>query len=265
VPSGGNATNGGCIDIFDVTVASSPLKVKSLITGVPTQVFGGIALNSGYIYVANYGVGLGTSSLDVYSQAQLTPTFGLPVTSNIQVQQLSANTALVSNASQQLASSTTTATELSYVHGVTSAIQTQINSITGSAVYSNQSPNVVYAGPASGSPSTPTFRSLVRNDMPLPNTATKNSNYTITNQDDILFCDTSSGPFTLTLPSPTGQAGRMFTVVDSTGSFAVNNLTLAPSGSEKIEGVASSKALQTAWGFIRVLTNGVDWFIGQYV
>ena len=285
VPSGGDVTNGGCIDIFDVTTPSTPLKVKSLTTGVSTQVFGGIALNSGYIYVANYGIGLGTSSLDAYSQAQLTPTFGLPIASNIQVQQLSANTALVSNANKQLASSATTATELSYVHGVTSAIQTQLNSITSSAVTSvaatsplqssggltpsisfiNQTANTVLAGPVSGSPSTPTFRSLVRDDVPLPNTTTKTSNYTITNQDDILFCDTISGPFTLTLPSPTGQAGRMFTIIDSTGSFVVNNLTLAPSGSEKIEGVAASKVLQTTWAFVRVLTNGVDWFIGQYV
>jgi hypothetical protein len=40
---------------------------------------------------------------------------------------LTANTALVSDGSDNLISSTTTATELGYVHGVTAAIQTQLN------------------------------------------------------------------------------------------------------------------------------------------
>jgi hypothetical protein len=40
---------------------------------------------------------------------------------------LTASAAVVSGADKSLASSTTTTTELSYVHGVTSAIQTQLN------------------------------------------------------------------------------------------------------------------------------------------
>ena len=49
---------------------------------------------------------------------------------------LTASTALVSDTSKNIVSSITTATELSYVHGVTSAIQTQINAITASVVTS---------------------------------------------------------------------------------------------------------------------------------
>ena len=146
VPSGSNATNGGCVDLFDVTVPASPVKVKSIYTGVANDVFGGIALNSGYIFGADYGVSGGYSGISVFTQAFLNPTFGLPVTSNIQVEQLTANTALYANSSQQLASSTTTATELSYVHGVTSPIQTQINSITGSGITSLNG-DVVATGP----------------------------------------------------------------------------------------------------------------------
>lgn len=43
-----------------------------------------------------------------------------------------ANTALYANGSQAINSSSTTATELGYVHGVTSAIQTQLNAIVAS-------------------------------------------------------------------------------------------------------------------------------------
>lgn len=92
-------------------------------------------------------------------------------------------------------------------------------------------------------------------------TATKTANYTLTNADNIIFADTSGGAFTLTLPSPTGLAGKMFRIFDSTGSFSTNNLTLAPSAAEKISGLAASKLFQTDWGSWMVTTNGTDWFI----
>jgi len=74
---------------------------------------------------------------------------------------------------------------------------------------------------------------------------TKTANYTILSTDGIIFCDTSGGAFTLTLPSPTGLGGHLYRIIDSTGFFQSNNLTLAPNGSEKIEGLAASKVLQT--------------------
>ncbi len=46
---------------------------------------------------------------------------------SVTVSGLTASTALTADASKVLASSSTTSTELSYVHGVTSAIQTQLN------------------------------------------------------------------------------------------------------------------------------------------
>jgi hypothetical protein len=67
------------------------------------------------------------------------------------------------------ACSTTTANELSFVHGVTSPIQTQINAISGGG---NQSANRVNAGPSSGSPATPTYRALVGADLPNPAAST---------------------------------------------------------------------------------------------
>jgi hypothetical protein len=91
---------------------------------------------------------------------------------------------------------------------------------------------------------------------------TKTANYTILSTDGTILCDTSGGAFTLTLPSPTALAGKLFRIIDSTGFFQTNNLTLAPSGAEKIEGLAASKVLQTPWGWFTVTTNGTDWFIG---
>lgn len=91
---------------------------------------------------------------------------------------------------------------------------------------------------------------------------TKTNNYTILSTDSIIFVDSTSGAFNLTLPSPTALAGKLYRVIDTTGFLSTNNVTLVPSGSEKIEGLAASKALQTAWGWFDITTNGTDWFVG---
>jgi len=52
------------------------------------------------------------------------------------------------------------------------------------------------------------------------------------------FCDTTSAAFTATLPA--GTIGDECTFVDYAGTFDTNNLTVAPDGSEKIEGTAAS-------------------------
>ena len=57
------------------------------------------------------------------------------------------------------------------------------------------------------------------------------------------FANTSSGGFTMNLPA--GSAGAIVSVVDYTNTFQTNNLTVAPNGSEKIGGIASSIALST--------------------
>ena len=51
------------------------------------------------------------------------------------------------------------------------------------------------------------------------------------------FCNTTSAAFTATLPA--GTIGDECTFVDYAGTFDSNNLTVAPDGSEKINGTAA--------------------------
>jgi hypothetical protein len=90
---------------------------------------------------------------------------------------------------------------------------------------------------------------------------TKTANYTILSTDGIIFCDTSGGAFTLTLPSPTSLGGHLYRIIDSTGFFQSNNLTLTPHSTELIEGLAANKVLQTPWGGFTVTTDGTNWFV----
>ena len=57
------------------------------------------------------------------------------------------------------------------------------------------------------------------------------------------FANTSGGAFTMNLPA--GTAGNIVSVVDYTNTFQTNALTIAPNGSQKIGGIASSIALDT--------------------
>ena len=93
------------------------------------------------------------------------------------------------------------------------------------------------------------------------NTVTKTAAYAILSTDSIIFVDTMSAGFTLTLPNPAPLAGKIFKIIDSTGNLATNNLTLARFGTELIEGLAASKLLQTAWGGWTVTTDGTNWFV----
>lgn len=72
------------------------------------------------------------------------------------------------------------------------------------------------------------------------------------------LADTSGGAFTITLPAPV--SGCYVGIVDATGTFDTNNLTLAPNGGEKIVYVAASKVLST-FGYSHIFfTQGTDWF-----
>ena len=55
---------------------------------------------------------------------------------------------------------------------------------------------------------------------------------------DGVFADTSSTAWTLSLPA--GTLGDEIGIVDYAGTFDTNNLTVAPDGSEKIQGAAAS-------------------------
>ena len=89
-----------------------------------------------------------------------------------------------------------------------------------------------------------------------------NTPYTILPTNDYLYVDTSGGPITMILPDPTqfGFAKQYF-IVDSTGSFNTNNLTLSPHSTEEIEGLAANKVFSTQWGGWTVATDGTNWFV----
>lgn len=119
---------------------------------------------------------------------------------------------------------------------------TQIRITSGGAVFNPGNPTGL-VGPVTGTQRTVT------------------TTYTIDSisGDYCIFADTTGGAFTTTLPVAT--AGRVLRIFDSKGHFAVANLTLAPHGVEKINGIAANKVLSAAWSDWEIISNGTDWFV----
>lgn len=89
------------------------------------------------------------------------------------------------------------------------------------------------------------------------------ANYTVLLTDDIIEVNSSGGPYTMTLPAPsttllTTNAGKTWTIKDSSGNAATNNITLTPV-SGNIDGVANLK-ISSSYGYYQVYCDGTNYF-----
>jgi len=78
-----------------------------------------------------------------------------------------------------------------------------------------------------------------------------------TTTDYILLVDTSATR-NITFPAPTN--GRIIIIKDKTGTCETNNISLLQHGSEKIDGTAATRVLNTNWGYWTFTSDGTDWF-----
>lgn len=179
--------------------------------------------------------------------------------------------ALVSDASGFVSPATTTATEIGFVNGVTSSIQTQLGTkvtnpmTTGGDIIcggasgvptrlANGSANQVLT--SAGGTSAPTWANAVAN---LAVTA-KTSNYTLLTSDDVVTGDSSGGAFTLTLPTAVGNTGKVFTLKKIDTSFL--QITVATTSSQTIDGVTTT-TLATRYETLVLISDGANWMVRE--
>ncbi|MCX6106259.1 MAG: hypothetical protein NTY08_10560 [Proteobacteria bacterium] len=86
--------------------------------------------------------------------------------------------------------------------------------------------------------------------------ATKTAAYTITATDSVIAADTSSGAFTVTLPSAASIAGRQYIIKKNDSS--TNPLTIATTSSQTIDGAANAY-LNFAGESLVVASDGSNW------
>lgn len=190
--------------------------ITAALTGnVTGNVSGSAASITGVNPVANGG----TNSSAALNNNRVMVSSGSAI---VEASAITASRALVSNANGIPTHATTTSTEIGYVNGVTSAIQTQLDAKL-----------------------CPTSVAAVSSDITLTNKR-------------IHFVDTSAAR-SLTLPSP--STSSYIVIKDSIGSAQTNNITIVRSASEKIETVAASFTLNTNLGSWTFVSDGTDWFI----
>lgn len=211
---------------------------------------------------------------------------------------ITANRALISDANGIPTQSVTTNTELGYVSGVTSAIQTQLNGKQATGNYITAlTGDITATGP--GSVAATIANLAVTNakianstidlttkvsvsgasanqipvvsgsaiaykdpDKAIRTTQSISSNVVLSddNRDIICLVDTSAAR-TITLPAAANNNGRRFTIKDTTGSEETNNITLIPNGTDKIEGINANKVLSANWGSVILFCDGTQYYV----
>lgn len=87
----------------------------------------------------------------------------------------------------------------------------------------------------------------------------KTSAYTVTSQDYIILVNTGSA-VTITLPTAVGIRGKQYIIKDYTGTANSNNITIATTGGQTIDGAAGS-TISTNYGKLYVVSNNVNWSV----
>lgn len=73
--------------------------------------------------------------------------------------------------------------------------------------------------------------------------------------DELVRCDPST-PFTVSLPTAAGNAGRVVSVKNVTAS--TNTITIDPDGSETIDGAAAA-SISSSYGVASFMSDGTNW------
>jgi len=89
--------------------------------------------------------------------------------------------------------------------------------------------------------------------------STITSNYTLTAADNTVLANTTSSSITVTLPSPTNIAGRIYTIKKIGTGGIDNDLTITPT-SGTIDGGANFK-IYNDWTYVTLQTDGTNWYI----
>ena len=79
--------------------------------------------------------------------------------------------------------------------------------------------------------------------------------YTVSDVDELILADATSGAITVTLPKAVDGRTIYTKKIDNS-----NNVTIATTGSETIDGQAQ-QTISTQWDTVEVISDGSNWFI----
>jgi hypothetical protein len=86
----------------------------------------------------------------------------------------------------------------------------------------------------------------------------KTANYTLTLSDDVLLCNALAGEIIITMPAPSGCAGKVFFVKKTDSSS--NPVRVSRNSIETIDG-AQYKIITSQYSAILLISDGTNWSI----
>lgn len=199
----------------------------------------------------------------------------IAASSTVTLSGITASKALTTNGSSQVAASATTATELGYLSGVTSAVQTQLDARVEEATLTTKGD--IYAATAAStiarvgigtdgqvltadSASTPGLKWA--GVTPSVTYQAKTTTYTAVAGE---LVNATSGTWTLTLPTAASIAGQSITIVNSgTGVITIattSSQTIFLSGGNLVSGVIK---MGTKGDKMTVTSDGANWIVDSF-
>lgn len=185
------------------------------------------------------------------------------------MESLTADRATITSSTGVVTASAVTATELGYVSGVTSAIQTQLNDkqdtstlTTKGDIYVRDASGVIRLGvgsddqilTADSSTASGLAWRAANNFVFSVNSVSTNTSAV---SGETYLVDTGS-TVTITLPAPAADAHVR--IKDSTGTANANNITVNPNGAETIDGAASF-TMNSNYEAKIFVSDGTNWFV----
>jgi hypothetical protein len=86
------------------------------------------------------------------------------------------------------------------------------------------------------------------------------SAYTLTGADNTILANTSSAAFTVTLPSPSGISGRIYTIKKTGNGGIDKELTIAPGSGVTIDG-GNNYIIYNDYTYVTLQTDGTNWYV----
>lgn len=180
---------------------------------------------------------------------------------------LTTGRALVSDGSGFVSPATTTATEIGYVNGVTSAIQTQINTklpttitTTGDMIYSSSGTTASRLAIGTGAQQIISpVAGIPAWVWPLSVQTSQTTTYSISaTADNVVFLNANGGAFTATLPTAASVTGKVYYLKKTDAT--TNAVTIATTSSQTIDGVVGT-SLNTQNETLKIVSDGSNWQI----
>jgi len=103
------------------------------------------------------------------------------------------------------------------------------------------------------------FKMSAWNTPQLTRTAVNDAGYSALTSDYLIAFTSLTAPRTITLPAASDMNNHILIVKDECGAAGTNNITINVTAGGSIDG-ASSKVINSNYGFIEVYSNGSQWF-----